>query len=80
MPIVACPDTKHLSIAEALNLFCGYMASGRITGGGQGGGGLGPLVVLMAPLVQLIFRGSGGRKTAFLEPQNGPSKVAKRPP
>ena len=43
-------------------------------------GGLAPLVVLKAPLVQLIFRGSGGRKTALLEPQNGPLKVAKRPP
>ena len=28
--------------------------------GGAGGGGLAPLVVLKAPLVQLIFRGSGG--------------------
>ena len=37
MPIVACSDKKHLSIAEALNLFCGYMASGRITGGPGGG-------------------------------------------
>ena len=47
--------------------------------GGQGG--LAPLVVLKAPLVQLIFRGfGGGRKTALLEPQNGPPKVAKRPP
>ena len=45
--------------------------SGRITWGG-GQGGLAPLVVLMAPLVQLIFRGSG-------RPQNGPLRVAKRP-
>ena len=53
-------------------------SSGRITGGP--GGGLAPLVVLKAPLVQLIFRGSGSRKTALLEPQNGPPpKVAKRP-
>ena len=36
-------------------------------------GGLAPLVVLMAPLVQLIFRGSGG-------PENGPPRAAKRPP
>ena len=48
---------------------------------GGGRGGLAPLVVLMARLVQLIFRGSGGgRKTALLEPQNGPPKVAKRTP
>ena len=46
--------------------------SGRITGGGARGG-LAPLVVLKAPLVQLIFRGSGG-------PQNGPPRAAKRPP
>ena len=42
----------------------------------RGGGareGLALLVVLMAPLVQLIFRGSGG-------PQNGPPRAAKRPP
>ena len=47
------------------------ICSGRITGGP--GGGLAPLVVLKAPLVQLIFRGSGG-------PQNGPHRAAKRPP
>ena len=40
--------------------------------GGQGGG-LAPLIILMAPLVQLIFRGSGGL-------QNGPPRAAKRPP
>ena len=36
-------------------------------------GGLAPLVVLKAPLVKLIFRGSGG-------PQNGPPRAAKWPP
>ena len=54
-----------------------FIVSDRITGGR---GGLAPLVVLMAPLVKLISRGSGGRKTALLEPQNGLPKVAKRPP
>ena len=55
----------------SLKIFtCRPISSGRITRGP--GGGLAPLVVLMAPLVQLMFRGSGGRKTALLEPQNGP--------
>ena len=50
--------------------------------GGPGGGGLAPLVVSMALLVQLIFNGLGGaakrpsysRKMAPLRSQNGPLK------
>ena len=49
--------------------------------GGGGPGGLSPSSCFKGPSSTIDFQGFGrGRKTALLEPQNGPLKVAKRPP
>ena len=62
---------------------CNYViigAHGQWSNYGGARGGLAPLVVLMAPLVQLIFRGSGRDFAAFGGPFYGPLRAAKRPP
>ena len=56
---------KRLAMLIDWKLLSGRIASGT-------GGGLATLVVLMAPRVKLIFRGSGGT-------QNGLPRAEKRP-